>query len=513
MRRRLLWAGAVAAGLLCAVAVRLLSPRSRPLAPDGMIAVVAPAQTDAAGRHRPPTTNYTDAPGWATAGPDMVAALQTLRRRMPASGLHTAPALPCMQRPGKAEVLQFARAPPPALLKQLFNGTVDASDEPLRFARRSWPLCFVGNLARAADTVPDLALWRRRVAHAVPALVPHDGPATVRISGAVDAIVMAVPHAVVVGKSGVVVSAAAVFLHSHRAPNDQTWVPSVGRAVIRPRETGTVINLLALWGETTPHFVMDVVPRLTLVAPLVRASPDVKVLAFLENKKLLRWVFPGLSDDRFVWARAEDLIPADVVVTPVFTNAFGWSSWAGLPTWPHGMVAISKYLRDALQATPPIPELAIATGSRDDNRTATNANSTVLYVSRAPHRVRAVCQEEALLRAVAAALKPQFRLVVVQDPRRPVRQALNAAVLMGPHGGAFSNLVFMAAGSHAVEFIPLDRGIARPCHVALAAASGVTYHHVEPTSGFDFDARQCMHIDARRVVRALVAAGVATGHG
>ncbi|EGD76327.1 hypothetical protein PTSG_01029 [Salpingoeca rosetta] len=82
----------------------------------------------------------------------------------------------------------------------------------------------------------------------------------------------------------------------------------------------------------------------------------------------------------------------------------------------------------------------------------------------------------------------------------------DARVIVGPHGGAFANLLFAGGSSasqaqgmqtHVLEFIPraaLERppvgakrkGDVRPCYLSLAQALGFSYHQVEPTS-FDFN--------------------------
>ena len=153
---------------------------------------------------------------------------------------------------------------------------------------------------------------------------------------------------------------------------------------------------------------------------------------------------------------------------------------------------------------------------RPQQQQPSSAATTVLYLSRTGKGMsRRVAGEAALLKAVQERLAPGARLQTFAhgSPQADAAQFRAAKVVLGPHGGAFANLVFMAPGAHVVEFIPLKRLLRsgknpRPCYFYLAHACRLSYWAVEP-DGFDFDdPRLEMRVPVGQVLRALGHIGV-----
>ena len=152
----------------------------------------------------------------------------------------------------------------------------------------------------------------------------------------------------------------------------------------------------------------------------------------------------------------------------------------------------------------------------------------VLFLSRGEHHTRSMVPstEAALITAmqehIAAEGGPGWALHVwdhnaAHSWQEDRRLFARARVVVGPHGGAFANLIFIPPSPpnhvHVVEFIPREsilqpppngnkRGsYFRPCFYSLARALGFTYYQVEPTA-FSFD-KQGVDIDVQDVLDIL----------
>lgn len=63
---------------------------------------------------------------------------------------------------------------------------------------------------------------------------------------------------------------------------------------------------------------------------------------------------------------------------------------------------------------------------------------------------------------------------------------MNAAYIVGPHGGAFGNIIYGNSKTRVLEFITLKGLKERPCYILSARTMGLSYDYLEPTKGFDF---------------------------
>ena len=57
-----------------------------------------------------------------------------------------------------------------------------------------------------------------------------------------------------------------------------------------------------------------------------------------------------------------------------------------------------------------------------------------------------------------------------------------AMIVIGPHGGAFSNLIFMQPNSYVVEFNAWQSSAYRPYFYGLAQANALHYYYLAPSN-------------------------------
>ena len=88
---------------------------------------------------------------------------------------------------------------------------------------------------------------------------------------------------------------------------------------------------------------------------------------------------------------------------------------------------------------------------------------------------------------------PELRVLYPTGDWRANRAALaNASVLVGPHGGAFANMVFLPENATVLEFSPVVRlwkrgENPRPFYLGLAVGLGLTYYALAPNEPVSFD--------------------------
>jgi hypothetical protein len=204
----------------------------------------------------------------------------------------------------------------------------------------------------------------------------------------------------------------------------------------------------------------------------------------------------AVHESRFVKADGRGVYAADVVYLPMFP--FPSKMGEAPPRTAFSWVAPQLY------------SMSVARLQALHGVAAPPPRNLVLYLARSV-RKRRVVNEGELLAAVEAALLPPYELSVLRDPsdwRADSLLVAQAVVLLGPHGGALSNAVFLRpdAASHVVEIVNDRLGDTILCYLGLASALGVTYWRANATM-LSFD--HPMVADVPSVIRILEAAGVA----
>lgn len=120
----------------------------------------------------------------------------------------------------------------------------------------------------------------------------------------------------------------------------------------------------------------------------------------------------------------------------------------------------------------------------------------IIYFQRTPEHERAVQNNEELVAALRATGAEVETLLNMENWREDRVRIEKAHYLIGPHGGAFSNMVFASKGATVVEFSPmgyhsglwgkLGETSPRPCFMGLALSLGLRYVALSPEDAGHF---------------------------
>jgi hypothetical protein len=253
-----------------------------------------------------------------------------------------------------------------------------------------------------------------------------------------------------------------------------------------------IITFIQLWSDGYVHFIFDTLPRLDFAYDLIQSDPGIKVLVpdhpFIADA--LREM--EVEASRVIFQNRAYVYAAEVVYYPHF--------------YSHGR---------------PVKMGLIPRGSLDRARAKLSGpapvrRDKVVYLKRPSHRSRNVKNELALLEKIEKRLAARYRLEVF-DPSNNWMQdrevMKRARVVLGPHGGAWSNIIFCDEDTDVIEFLPLltlrRRGKnERPCFYGLAGALGLRYWFVEPKR-FEFDNPHVeMEVDDGKVLSILRRIGI-----
>lgn len=267
--------------------------------------------------------------------------------------------------------------------------------------------------------------------------------------------------------------------------------PELYSGVDEIRRIDAGISIAAWGGEAFQHFVTDALPRLAAVIDLLERPElaHVQIVSHAEGAPMARWFWDALGlSDRVVQKprRASEgfVLHANHVLYLDFDPNLGVEG---------------VYPRDVLR--PLQLRLGLLEPARRDR---------ILYLTRDDMPERRVMNEAGLLSRIDRLLaESPYRLEIFRhrgDLQGDIERMRRAKVVVGPHGGAFANLVFAQPGTHVVEFLPIydlprsgDR--ARPLYWGLAQAAGLDYWTVTPKV-FGFEGRD-LAVDPEEVVAVL----------
>eukprot|EP00045_Choanoeca_perplexa_P017718 m.263825 g.263825 ORF g.263825 m.263825 type:complete len:423 (+) comp17614_c0_seq1:6437-7705(+) len=282
------------------------------------------------------------------------------------------------------------------------------------------------------------------------------------------------------------------------------------------RDFVTLVNLVIVWGQHYQHFMMETLPRLATlrklypslatdhsakVAYLVQAGPGLVML-----QQLLQ-----VPSHQLVVARQDTLYCAQQVLFPDFVDQ---QKMGLLP--PGAYDGVKPLLRQL-----PPPDYGLPESVRDDTR------PLIVYLRRSQQEARGVELEleTHILRVLQRRVDSQKYRLHFWHPhakhgwQQDRRIFHHAAVVIGPHGGAFSNLPFCPSTTVVVEILPwsgLKPAVAsdvvkrdvRPCYWSMATALGLDYWQFEPQR-FGFNQAN-MTFDGELLVGLLAKLGVLT---
>ena len=263
---------------------------------------------------------------------------------------------------------------------------------------------------------------------------------------------------------------------------------------VETRRFDRLITFIQLWSDRFIHFSFDTLPRVAIAYDFIRRNPDLLIL-IPESTDIIQ-VFRELGFDRsrLVLHKKNIFYAAKYLYYPHLYNN-GHPQQMGL--LPLGSLENVRY---RLMGDP------------------AETRNTVVYLKRRASQKRSVENEDDLLHSVRDRLSDGLELVVfepVNDWRIDREILKRARVVMGPHGGAWCNILFCQKGTHVIEFLPLVHYKAhkrneRPCFYGLANALDLDYWLVEPTK-FAFE-KAGMNVPVDEVLSVLNAIGVLRGN-
>ncbi len=268
------------------------------------------------------------------------------------------------------------------------------------------------------------------------------------------------------------------------------WLGDTWRLYERTREVRSLdvaISIAAWGGEAFQHFVLDALPRLGAVIDALE-QPElehVKLLTHNFGCQAGKWFFHELGlehrlEQKPISARHGFVYQARLALYHDFEPN------AGQGIYPRGILRPIQLRLGVLEDGP---------------------QDLVLYLHRPANRKRSVANENTLLEKllpVVEAAGCKLHIFQSHEDTAADRDLFKRArLVLGPHGGAFANLVFTRPGTPVIEFSPLYRmfneGVnPRAVYWGLAQAASLDYWVVEP-SEFDFDSPQ-MVVDEKEVV-------------
>lgn len=313
-----------------------------------------------------------------------------------------------------------------------------------------------------------------------------------------------------------------------------------------------VVNLVIQWGEEYQHAVLETLPRLALVyaallgkAPSSAQDTDAAVGSCLREASEDIGHFLSTAD----WGRAVVLHSPGQAVRRLLQEGLGLPPSRLLAADPratyHAPVAIFPTLahQAKIGVMPPGaygPLLTrLQTGPLTGGTGAEGAGGAgtplLLYLRRESTQARGLSAdvEAQLVGQLQKRLAPGLELHLwdvsssaVHNFETDASIFARARVIVGPHGGAFANLIFTPPGADVVEIIPRasmemqapeePKRDVRPCYHALSGALGLRYHQFEPEpvgeSRNFFDAKG-LRLDVARLSALLAELGVLTSEG
>ena len=229
-------------------------------------------------------------------------------------------------------------------------------------------------------------------------------------------------------------------------PADLSMIESPFDSRLYGHFPGTLVPLVVPEGLSFQHFIDGVIPKLVILADILRKEPSVTLamdMRIIKDMPKLLLQRLGLQKSSIV-------------------------SWERLP-WKNGKVYADKLIMGC--KVPPLhPELWQKAQDLFDlpwkKEGWKQKRHVVLYLSRSEgtsNPGRNVLNEKELVGQLQKwANKKGFELVVFKASNYPVLDDLfsflaDVDVVIGPHGGAFYNMIFMRRGITVIEFMPDSR--------------------------------------------------------
>ncbi len=265
------------------------------------------------------------------------------------------------------------------------------------------------------------------------------------------------------------------------------------------RDENVYMSFVQIWQDKFQHLAFDTFPRAAYVCSHVMRHEEIKILVVgVLQKEVFRLACP-IAESRFkvfessFSAKAiyvDDYRGKEIDIVSVKgpdDNSARQDGWRKL-LYPMGILP-----RDSIRPLGPALH-----------------GSKVVYLPR-PQGPRFVKNEDQVVATLKQLFGGALRVYTLQNDWKIDRRAFSdARLVIGPHGGAFGNLIFAPKNTVVVEFLPLTRlkkagENERPCYLGLAKALGFTYHALEFDS-FDFEKEMVVPVPALEMLLEKIAA-------
>ena len=259
----------------------------------------------------------------------------------------------------------------------------------------------------------------------------------------------------------------------------------------------TYISFVQIWQDKFQHLAFDTYPRASYVCNHLQKHKEVKILVVGTLQKEIFQLACPVADSRF------QILDNSFSARAIYVDDYrGTDSTIVSAQGPRGNGARKDGWKRLLYPMGILPQDSIKPFG------SALRGSKVVYLPR-PRGARFVQNESQVIASLKKIFGDALRVYELQNDWKVDRHAFrDAKLIIGPHGGAFGNLIFAPLNAIVVEFLPLTRlkktlQNERPCYLGLAKALGFTYHALE-FDGFDFEKEMTVPIPALEALLAKI---------
>lgn len=223
-------------------------------------------------------------------------------------------------------------------------------------------------------------------------------------------------------------------------------------------ELDRALSFVRIWEQHFQHAAMGSFPKAKFYCGWIQKNIDMKIVVMNEKQKQVIQNACQLHNSRFIIFKGGDFLVKELYVIHWLTSDnTDQGSELTLAASPENIITMPF----------------------------NNKPSTIFYMKRSKALGKRYVENEVsvlrILTQIALDLNLEMKIFSGN-----VEELIDAAYIIGPHGGAIANLIYGNSQTKVIEFIPLTGLQSRPCYILLAKTLGMKYDYVEPIK-FNFD--------------------------
>lgn len=232
-------------------------------------------------------------------------------------------------------------------------------------------------------------------------------------------------------------------------------------------EPGTFVSFMMIWQDAFQHNSFDTYPRAQYACSYLKRHVYLRVVVTCELQRDIFIEACTLNHDRF----------------KIYNGPFS-----------------AKTIYAAVYATPTLMGI-IPSASIKSLGSQLQRGGRVIYMPRQAGQKRSVSNEDEVIDLLQVRYGSKLDVFRPTNDWRKDRSAFaQAGLVIGPHGGAFGNMIFCPLRTIIVEFLPILRlsqseKNPRPCYMGLAKGLDFEYHALEVVD-FSFDTPMLVSLTA-----------------